>query len=231
MNRKLIIVVSVVTVIAVITAGILVSGQEKVRSEKDSIQKLEVKEYVPYFENASYITVEKVQQTSRQKADGSNISSYDAYMIADLELRDRKEYTEDYTEAMEETEFDYTKVKKVNFQDAFGFEYVGKNGWEIYQELLKRYDLGLELGEATFDAETYELTTQKLFILPEDEAVYKHLLDGENYDEIIERKICYQTGETEEGLIYPDCFTVSVKMKQGEDIVAKSLFLQTVVNQ
>lgn len=247
MNRTYIIAAGAVMVIAVITAGILVFRQEKRKPENDSfmeretsLEQMEETDSIgkpktevceAYFENASYITVEKVQQTCWQKADGSYESSYDAYLVADLELKGQKEYTEDYTEAMAGTQFDDTKVKKVSFQDAFGFAYAGKNGWEIYQELLKGYNLQIDLEEASFDAETYELTTQKLFLLSDDEAVYNHLLDGEDYDEIIGKKICYQTGETEDGLVYPDCFTVSVQMKQGEDIVTKKLFLQTVVNQ
>ena len=139
------------------------------------------------------------------------------------------DFTEDYTDAMKGSEFNADKVKRGSFGEIFGFVYEKKNAWEIYEELLALNKVSGELSEATFDEATYEITKQRLYEFEATEELWNYMLEGLVYDEIIEKQVTYQVMETEEGVLYPDCFVATVVYSDAGWKVTKSMFLQVIV--
>ena len=103
---------------------------------------------------------------------------------------------------MKGSEFDGALVKKGSFAEIFGFEYEGKNAWEIYEELLSLNNVSGDI-----------------------------LLNVLVYDEIINKQVTYQVMETNEGIMYPDCFLATVTYFKDECKVTRSMFLQVIVNK
>ena len=190
-----------------------------------------VSEYEKYFADAEYITVSKVVRNIEEREDGEIITTYEEYLVSDIDLVAGSDFSEDYKEAMKGSEFDGALVKKGSFAEIFGFGYEGKNAWEIYEELLALNNVSGDLSVATFDESTYELTKQRLYEFEPDEKLWDFLLNGLVYDEIINKQVTYQVMETNEGIMYPDCFLATVTYLKDESKVTRSMFLQVIVNR
>lgn len=185
-------------------------------------------DYEKYFADAEYITVSKVVRTIEEKSDGEIYTTYEEYLVGDIDLTAGTDFTEDYTEAMKGSGFDATRVKKGSFGEIFGFVYENKNAWEIYEELLERNKLSGDFSVATIDEATYEVTKQRLYEFEADEQLWNYMLEGLGYDEIIEKHVTYQVMETEDGVLYPDCFVATVVYSDAGCKVTKSMFLQVI---
>ena len=188
-------------------------------------------EYEKYFADAEYITVSKVVRNIEEREDGEIITTYEEYLVSDIDLVAESDFSEDYKEAMKGSEFDGALVKKGSFAEIFGFGYEGKNAWEIYEELLALNNVSGDLSVATFDESTYELTKQRLYEFEADEKLWKFLLNGLVYDEIINKQVTYQVMETNDGIKYPDCFLATVTYLKDDCKVTRSMFLQVIVNR
>ena len=86
-----------------------------------------------------------------------------------------------------------------------------------------------DLSEGIFDEATYEITKQRLYEFEATEELWNYMLEGLVYDEIIEKQVTYQVMETEEGVLYPDCFVATVVYSDAGWKVTKSMFLQVIV--
>ena len=188
-------------------------------------------DYEKYFAEAEHITVSKVVRTIEERPDGETFTTYEEYLVSDIDLVVGNDFTEDYKEAMKGSEFDGTKVIRGNFDEIFGFSYKGKDAWKIYEELLKQNFVSGDLSVATFDEATYEITKQRLFEFEADDSLWNYMLEGLVYDEIIEKHVTYQVMETKDGVLYPDCFVATVKYTDAGWMVTKSMFLQVIVNR
>lgn len=91
-------------------------------------------EYEKYFASAEYITVSKVVRTIEERPDGEIFTTYEEYLVSDIDLVNGSDFTEDYTVAMKGSEFNEDKVKRGSFSEIFGFSYENKDAWEIYEE-------------------------------------------------------------------------------------------------
>lgn len=133
------------------------------------------------------------------------------------------------TVAMKGSEFNEDKVKRGSFGEIFGFAYENKNAWEIYEELLALNKVSGDLSEGIFDDVTYEITKQRLYEFEANEELWRYMLEGLVYDEIIDKQVTYQVMETKDGLLYPDCFVATVVYSDAGWKVTKSMFLQVIV--
>ena len=245
MNRNIIFIV-VGLVVAVTMAFVFFYNAPKVDKQEDNV-KIEqtvtedaveyfstvpcASDYEKYFSEAEYITVSKVVRTIEERPDGETFTTYEEYLVSDIDLTVGNDFTEDYKEAMKGSEFDGTKVIRGNFDEIFGFSYKGKDAWKIYEELLNQNFVSGDLSVATFDEKTYGITKQRLFEFEAEDSLWNYMLEGLVYDEIIEKHVTYQVMETEEGVLYPDCFVATVKYSDAGWVVTKSMFLQVIVNR
>ena len=65
--------------------------------------------------------------------------------------------------ALASKEMDDSFVRKVSFEDSFGFSFKKRNGYEIWKKLLERNGFDGNLYKTNYDEETYQLTKQHLF--------------------------------------------------------------------
>lgn len=117
-------------------------------SENDALQTEELEhpnemvpkreEYKAYFENAKFITVEKVERTITESLDGSSDISYDTYFVSDVYIEKGTDFTEDYACAMIGNEFEEELVSRMEFEEAFGFSYAELDAWEIYENCFRK---------------------------------------------------------------------------------------------
>ncbi len=245
MNRNIIFIVTGIVVAVTIALIFFYNGDEVDKPMEDNVQTENVvtedtvedkystvplsSDYEKYFANAEYITVSKVVRSIEERPDGETFTTYEEYLVSDIDVVNGTDFTEDYTNAMKGNEFDADRVKGGSFGEVFGFVYENKNAWEIYKELLAQNKVSGDLTEATFDEATYEITKQRLFEFEVDESLWNYMLEGLVYDEIIDKQVTYQVMETDDGLVYPDCFVATVVYSDAGWKVTKSMFLQVIV--
>lgn len=244
MNRNLIF-ITVGLIVAVTIAMIFFynngevdkKGKEVVMQETEESANKEAgdvmiaEEYEKYFSDAKFITVSKVVRTIEERPDGETFTTYEEYMVSDIDFETNADFTEDYSKAMAGTEFHAELVKKDSFENVFGFSYKEKDAWQIYKELLMLNSVSGDFEKATLDEATYDITKQRLYEFTPNEALWEHMLEGLVYDEIIESKVTYQVEESEGGVLYPDCFVATVVYTDAGWKVTKSMFLQVTVNR
>lgn len=182
------------------------------------------------FEQAQYLTVEKVIRTTVEDAAGKSSTNYGTYLVSDIDIKNKMDETADYSTALVEDGFRDEKIKGITFEEGFGLTYSNKNGWELYEELLVKNGMDGSLDDVSFDTETYKMTKQKIYLLNEHCSILDSMLEGEDYDKVMESKVYYQMTENEEGVRIPDSFTAIMKYQTGNQIITKSIFLQVAIN-
>lgn len=182
------------------------------------------------LEEAEYITVEKVERVIRENSEGEYLTNYDTYLVAEFGVGSEAPIVCDYVLAIAEDGFDDSKIGTMSFMDAFGFEYQKENVWELYQKLLAANGIDGDIQNATFDAKSYETSGREIYIINEHCSVTDWLL-SEDYDEILEKSICYEMTTLKCGVDVPESFLVTVKFRSGNEIVTKTLYLQVAVNE
>lgn len=238
------------TIIIAITAGAIFcwyyykgiplgrSKVEPVATEEEATPKEteEMKKYyddriqLQPFEEARYLTVEKVIRTQIEKEDGTVETQYDSYLIADIDLASNLAGTTDYSNASVGDGFEISEGQVIDFQTAFGFDYEKMDGKTMYEQLLLSVGITGNLDEATFDQDTYDKTGQRIYELVEKENAVEKLMEGIAYDELLSSKVFYQSMEDADGNIVPDYFVVITQYKVGDDIATRNLFLQVTMN-
>lgn len=182
------------------------------------------------FEAANNITVEKVVRTTVKNGSGDSETTYDSYLVSDVDLKNRTDNTEDFSVALGSEEYDETKIQTASFADAFGFSYEGLSGLAVHDQLLKAAGFDGDLATVSFDEDTYKMTGQKLYILKDKCTVLKQLIPEDDSVNVLESKAYYQTTEDKDGLILPDYYVAMVRYQQGDNTIEKSLYLQITIN-
>lgn len=182
------------------------------------------------YEKAKYLSVEKVERTVVDSVDGTSATTYDMYLFSDVDLLKNSDETQDSSRTMEGGEYQNALVEKMNFQDAFGFSYEGMNGWKIQSKLLELCGIDQDLNCVNQDTKALEVTGQKIYELKDTCSVEKSLLEGEDYDEILDSKVFYQVSENEEEILLFDSFTAVVQYRKNDQTITKTMFLQVAVN-
>ena len=183
------------------------------------------------YGDASYVTVELVERTVSEDKDGNCTTNYDKYIVSEVNIKEQRDWTEDYFYTFAEDNFNDEKVSKISFEEGFGFSYAGLSGWQLYEELLNQNHINTEdLSNVTFDAETYQRTGQKLYVFNKRQEIIDKLLYGEVYDKIVDTKVYYEVTESEKGILIPDNFYAAVTYEYDGYTITKSSFLQVYVN-
>lgn len=182
---------------------------------------------IQVYKDAKYLTVEKVARTIVENADGSFTTSYDTYLVSDVYLENNSDQTDDYKNAVLENGFYEDGIEVVTFKDAFGFSYVGMDGWSIYERLLSENGFNGSMEEATYDSDTNALTGQNLWVFKNCDAL-KKLSNG--ITDIKESKAYVQMSENADGVKLPEFYSAEVKYVDGDQTITKSIYIQVSVN-
>lgn len=188
------------------------------------------KDYQEVFEDADFITVEKAERTTVEDTDGNSTTTYQTYVVSDLNLKEQKEKTEDYMLALASKEIDDSFARKVSFEDSFGFSFKKRNGYEIWKKLLELNGFDGNLYKTDFDEESYDLTKQHLFWLKDNCSVTKRMLANVSYEEVLDEKVSLRTIQTEDEIVIPDCLMATIQYRMGEERYTKTMFLQVSIN-
>lgn len=178
------------------------------------------------FEEASNVTVEKVIRSQTQLEDGSVNTSYDTYLLSDIDLKNDVDQTVDYSNASVGDGFEIDEAVSTDFISSFGFDYAQMDGAAIYKKILETEGINGDLQKVTFDQETYEMTGQEIYVLDEKCSVIDKMIT--DADEVISSKVSYQVKKDS---TMPDYFSVVVEYKKGEQRIIKNLFLQVTINE
>lgn len=180
------------------------------------------------FLEASNVTVEKVLRTTTEFADGSSEVEYQEYFVSDVDLKNKKDNTEDFAKAVSGAEFDDTLIEHVTFEEAFGFLYEDINGLDIYEDILKGNGIESDLNDGVFDEATYKMTGQKVYEF-QNECITQMLLKDVSYDKLLDSKVFFEMVE-EEGVEYPGYFSAVVQYESKGMTITKSLYVAVTVN-
>ncbi len=197
-------------------------------AEKVSNNPVLTEDFVTTFKKINALSVEKVVRTVTESEDGSTKTQYESYLLSYLDMTNDTEQTCDYSNASVGDGFEVEKVIESDFISEFGFDYHQMNGYEIYEQLLKDSGIDGDLNKVTFDAKTYDMTGQEVYVLDQECSVIQKLLENTDYDEIISSEVSYQVSKIK-GVVIPEYFTAVVQYKAGEQIVTKNLFLQIML--
>ena len=182
------------------------------------------------YEDADRLVVELVERTTIESEKGSE-TEYDRYIVSDVYLKNQTDDTRDYHDALMDSDGDIGEGNRVSFKDAFGINYKGLSGKEVYQGLLNKCGFSSDFNDVLFDDSTHEMTGQNLYIYENKCDVINYLLEGELYREIVDSKVCYQLEDKETGTQLPEYFSASVSFKNGDQVVTKSLYVSVSIEK
>ena len=233
-NKNMVLLMLLLTVAVMITGcGSKMKTSEKLTAEHAIlIEEKEAEEEAvistKQFSTAHDLTVEKVERTIVEDGEGNAQTSYDTYLVSDVSLSNGTDKTDSYAKAMADGKFDEALIESVDFTEAFGTSYAGKDGQELLQDLLCANGFSADFVGLTFDKDTYELTGQNTFFL-KNCAVLEKLLESE-VDEVIKKEAYVQVMEDKEGNKIPEFFSAQVQYQKGGKTITKSVYLQVTVN-
>lgn len=182
------------------------------------------------YEDADRLVVELVERTTIESEKGSE-TEYDRYIVSDVDLKAQMDDTRDYHDALMGSDGDIGEGNRVSFKDAFGINYKGLNGKEVYQSLLNKCGFSCDFNDVLFDDSTHEMTGQNLYIYENKCDVIDYLLEAELYSELVDSKVCYQLEDKETETQLPEYFSASVSFKNGNQVVTKSLYVSVSIEK
>lgn len=233
-GRKLMAIIVLILGLLVMTVGIGIktnNSEDKIPVEES---KLEIREDTPEtmyalkedftkpFKEGRYLVIEKVVRTISD----SNKTSYDSYIISEVDVLAGEDRTNDYSKFVSSEELDENKINEASFEEKLGFSYKGMDGAEILIKTLEVCGFDGDIFNAEFDQKTYELTKKTVYFLGEECSVIDKLLDEVTYDEVISSNVSIQTTVSNDGTVIPDCLTASVTYRIGDTSYTAIEFLQ-----
>ena len=233
-NKNMVLLMLLSTVAVMITGcGSKMKTSEKLTAEHAIlIEEKEAEEEAvistKQFSSAKDLTVEKVERTIVEDGEGNAQTSYDTYLVSDVSLSNGTDKTDSYAKAMADGKFDEALIESVDFMEAFGTSYAGKDGEELLVDLLTENGFSADFVGLTFDKDTYELTGQNTYLL-KNSAVLDKLLESDA-DEVIKKEAYVQVMEDKEGNKIPEFFSAQVQYKKDGKTITKSVYLQVTVN-
>ena len=233
-NKNMVLLMLLLTVAVMITGcGSKMKTSEKLTAEHAIlIEEKEAEEEAvistKQFSTAQDLTVEKVERTIVEDGEGNAQTSYDTYLVSDVSLSNGTDKTDSYAKAMADGKFDEALIESVDFMEAFGTSYAGKDGEELLVDLLTENGFSADFVGLTFDKDTYELTGQNTYLL-KNSAVLDKLLESDA-DEVIKKEAYVQVMEDKEGNKIPEFFSAQVQYKKDGKTITKSVYLQVTVN-
>lgn len=180
------------------------------------------------FEKADELTIEKVERTIIEGEEGEFETTYDTYVVSDITVSKGTDKTDDYAKAMADGDFNEDLIESVDFADAFGISYAGKNGKEILEALLETNGFGTDYSDLEFDEETYELTGQNTYLLKDCDVL--NALSDTDADKVLKKEAYVQVTKDSSGNTMPEVFSAQVQFEKDGKTITKSLYLQVTVN-
>lgn len=233
-NKNMVLLMLLLTVVVMITGcGSKMKTSEKLTAEHAIlIEEKEAEEEAvistKQFSAAQDLTVEKVERTIIEEGEGNSQTTYDTYMVSDVSLSKGTDKTDSYAKAMADGKFNVDLIETVDFTEAFGTSYAGKDGEELLVDLLTENGFSTDFAGLTFDKDTYELTGQNTYLL-KNSVVLDKLLESDA-DEVIKKEAYVQVMEDKEGNKIPEFFSAQVQYKKDGKTITKSVYLQVTVN-
>ena len=192
---------------------------------------MEKNECKKYFLDAEHITVTKIIKTVEENSRGEIFTTYDAYYVCDIDLKEGNEFIEDYKDAMKGETFDVKKVQPIEFYKAFDFKCSKKNAWDFYKEFLAQHNLSLESNEVVLEEEIYAGRRQKWNKIKTDESLWDDMLGRLFYEKIIDRYAAVQMVEINSGVKYPERIAVVLKYADAGWTITRNMLLEISINR
>ena len=171
------------------------------------------------------VQIEKIFMETKDDGAGNQKMTYKEYVVSDISLDSGSCTTSDYTEALSGEGFDESKIKSVDFVDAFGFSYQNASKLsDLTEQTRKAFGFDKDLSDATFDSEKYELMNEESYVFNSDSGILSSLLGDESYDELLQFT-SYYTLSKECDSKYPEMFTAVVQYKKDGIIHTKTAYL------
>lgn len=248
MKKGKIVIMIIAIAVVFLTAIIMASSYDDKRKEEtgvnnevvidDLVYREDVKEtpekifasYEKSLTDATNILVEKVVRTSIQDADGNYSTTYDSYVVSNVEVARGTDDTEDFTDAVSAKEYDDELIKQVSFSDGFGFSYQGLSAVGIYETLLDIEGFVINTNDVSLDENRTKLTGQNNYIVNDNSHIIEKLLPDYESKDVINTIAYYQTikeGDTE----IPEFFVAVVEYREGDQVIEKSIYLQISANK
>lgn len=244
-NKKWIVVGMAILVIGMLLVWKCWNAEEIIQEDTEAVEEVIVLtdeekgpisgESSELYDAAEAFIVEQVLRTQTETEDGSIETYYGSYIQAEVNLVEGNDVTIDYTQASVGSDFQLEEAVTIEFSEAFGFDYRGMSGADIYEQLLWNAGIDKSLDEVTFDESTYEMTGQEIYVLENECEIINQLLQDVSYDELIGTEVSYQmlqgTEESSNEYVIPEFYTAMVQYEVDGTIVTKNLFLQiSIVN-
>lgn len=248
MKKGKIVIMIIAIAIVFLTAIIMASSYDDKRKEEaggndevknsDLVYREEITEtpekifasYEKSLTEATNILVEKVVRTSVQDADGNYSTSYDSYVVSNVEVTKGIDDTEDFTDAVSAKEYDDELIKQVSFKDGFGFSYEGLSAVGIYETFLDLEGFFINTKDVSLDEDRTKLTGQNNYVINDNSLIIKKLLPDYEGKDVISTMAYYQT-IMENGMEIPEFFVAVVEYREGDQVIEKSIYLQISANK
>lgn len=208
---------------------IVLDETEKTQEEGDKMVNEEQVKTI--YEKAKNISIEKVVRTVTEDDEGHSDTVYDTYIMSEIDFNTGNAVTEDYAATIgDNKEFCEDDISVISMEEAFGTSLDGLDGWQLFEKVISNNGIDFRFDDVTYDKETNDITGQNLYVFNSENDIIEQLLGGVEYDELMDKKVYYQTRTDEKGIIIPDTFSAIVQYKKGAMTVTKNLFIQVNIN-
>lgn len=182
---------------------------------------------VTYLQDFDSLSVRLVEMSSIAGEEGKVNSTYDRYIMSDVDLTSGEELSEDYSNALEKDSVNDSMVKLTTFEEVFGFDFRDcRDVYEVYRKAIDAYGIDADLGEAEYDEELFQALGQKSYVLKNHVPLETKIMQGILYDELMESYCTYQVWEPCEGMMIPESFSVIVRYEKDHVIYTKTAYLE-----
>lgn len=212
---------------AALAAALLVGGFGIMFWRRPTVKTLITRDVLQDYANADRVSVEIVERTTREKGDIS-VTSYDRYLVSEIDLNEQVDWTEDYHEALlhENTE---AGGKTIAFKDVFGFSYAGMDGEELLERLLRKEGFSISGDRIQMNREKKEQTGQTFYEISGESPAEDALLEGISKEDIRKRMHGICMGQDSKKGHVPDCFLAEVVFQKDGWTMTRSRYAQVTV--
>lgn len=172
------------------------------------------------------VQIEKVCTVTSDDGKGNLDMEYTKFYVSDVNLKNSYDKTRDFSEAVGINFFDEEKAKEIGFSDAFGFSYEScENASELFNNIRNSSGFDADLMDVTYDEEKYSFNKEESYNFNGDCSILHMLLDGMDYDELLQSNCYYTLSEEKDGVKYPCMFTAVVQYRKAGETFTKTVYL------
>lgn len=172
------------------------------------------------------VQIEKVCTVTSDDRKGNLDMEYTKFYVSDVNLKNSFDKTRDFSEAVGINFFDEEKEKEIEFTEAFGFSYEScENVSELFENIRNSSGFDGDLTDVTYDEEKYSFNKEESYNFNGDCSILHMLLDGMDYDELLQSNCYYTLSEEKDGVKYPCMFTAVVQYRKAGETFTKTVYL------